>query len=104
MPTKIRPPSSGGNGNKLNTAKHHVKNDRVSQVIRQPLSAGAWKIVDNMKCQSCDNRERNVHGRSGGSNQHHVASRPLQRPKIDRHGLGIAKKKWRVEQQQHAGQ
>jgi hypothetical protein len=37
-----------------------------------------------MKRQRGDDGERNVHGRSGESDQHHVASWVAQRAKIDR--------------------
>ena len=43
---------------------------------------------------------------TGPASAYNTMSRRGEREslKIDRHGLGIAKKKWRVEQQQHAGQ
>jgi hypothetical protein len=60
MPTKMRPPSRGGH------SEHNVKNDSAFQVIRQPLSASAWKIADNMKCKSRDQGECDIHDRAGG--------------------------------------
>ena len=45
---------------------HHVENDSVFQVIRQPLSARVWQIGNNMKRKSRDHGECDIHDRAGG--------------------------------------
>ena len=52
------------------------------------MCAGRRQIADDVKRQSRKNGERNVHGRPGCGNQHHVASRVAQAQKLT--GTGLA--------------
>jgi hypothetical protein len=57
-----------------------------------------------METEGGENSERNIHGRPGGSDQDHVASRVAEGSKIDRHRLGITEQERHAQQQQEARQ
>ena len=101
--TRMRPPSSGGNGNRLNTASMTL---RISALRKLSAShcAQFGQVAYDVECQACDDRERNVDGGPGGGHQDGISTRMPQRAEIDRHRPRVAEQHRRAQQQQHAGQ
>src|SRR5262249_19610814 len=63
-PTAMRPPSSGGSGNKLNTARTNIDDQCVFEILCDPWRCRFWQVIDQVKSECGENGERNVHGRS----------------------------------------
>ena len=91
-------------GKQIEHGQHYVEDQRIFQVRRQPLCAGGGQITDEVERQSRGHCERDVHGGSRCSDQHHVASWLAKRSKIDGHWFGITEQEWRMQQQQNARQ
>ena len=84
----MRPPSSGGRGNKLNTASTTLMISAFLRILCDPWCCCSRQVIDEVEGERGENSEHNVHGRPGRS--YPIMSRRGLRSALKLIGTGLA--------------
>jgi hypothetical protein len=93
QPNRNPPTIERRKGEHIEHGEDDIEDDCVLEIFGNPWNRVDWKIPDQVKTKSSENRQRDVHGRSRCGHQNHVTTRIMEGPKVHRHRLGVSEQK-----------